>query len=86
LIIAALTVAYWAALEYKARQSIGKMIMKIYIKSDEKMLTLGQCIIRNISKISGILLLIDIIGIALNGQRFLERATKTRVVEKRFSI
>ncbi|MFH1331728.1 MAG: RDD family protein [archaeon] len=85
-IVSLLTIAYWAILEYKLRQSIGKMILNIYVKSDEKTLTLSQCIIRNISKISGILLLIDCIGIIGNRQRFLERISKTRVIEKRFTI
>lgn len=85
-IIAVLTVAYWAILEYKTRQSIGKMLLKIYVKSDEKELTMKQCIARNISKISGLLLIIDSVGIISNNQRFLERASKTRVIEKRLMI
>jgi len=85
-IISVLTIAYWAILEYKTGQTIGKMLMKIYVKSDKKILTLGQSIARNISKISGILLLIDCIGIIGNKQRFLERISNTRVVEKRFTI
>lgn len=85
-IVSILTIAYWAILEYKLRQSIGKMLLNIYVKSDEKTLTLQQCIIRNVSKISGLLLLTDCIGIIGNKQRFLERLSKTRVVEKRFTI
>lgn len=86
IIIAALTIAYWATLEYITGQSIGKMIMKVYVKSDGNKLKLGGCIVRNISKISGLLLIIDCIGLISNNQRFLERLTKTRVVEKRFTI
>ncbi|MEM4245350.1 MAG: RDD family protein [Candidatus Nanoarchaeia archaeon] len=85
-IISLLTIAYWALLEHKFGQSIGKMIMKIYVKSDEKILTLWQCVVRNISKISGILLIIDCIGIISNNQRYLERVSKTKVIEKRFTI
>jgi uncharacterized RDD family membrane protein YckC len=87
LVMAVLTVAYWAILEYKTKQSIGKMVLNIQVKSDDKELTLGQCVARNISKISGILLVIDCIGFIGGGrQRFLERISGTRVVEKRFMI
>ncbi len=81
-----LTIAYWAVLEYKTRQSIGKMLMKISVKSENKLLTLKQCIVRNISKISGILLVIDCIGLIGSPQRYLERVSNTRVVEKRFTL
>ncbi len=86
LITSLLTIAYWAVLEYKTKQSIGKMLMRITVKSDYKLLTLNQCIVRNISKISGILLLIDCIGLIGSHQRFLERLSNTRVVEKRFTL
>ncbi|MFH1211063.1 MAG: RDD family protein [archaeon] len=87
IVIAVLTIAYWTILEYKTKQTIGKMIMNIQVKSERKELTIGQCVARSISKISGILLLIDCIGlIGGGGQRFLEKASGTRVIEKRFML
>ena len=46
--IALLALVYFAYQEYKFKDTIGKRIMKIYVKSDTKELKLWQCIIRNI--------------------------------------
>src|SRR3989338_7205689 len=50
LIIATLTVAYWTILEYKIQQSVGDVILHLFVRSETRELTLWQCVLRNISK------------------------------------
>ena len=79
-------VLYWSVLEWKIGQSLGKYIMHIYVKTTIKKskLKYWQCFIRNLSKISSLLLVLDcIFFIWSKNQRFLERLSKTIVVEKR---
>lgn len=57
--IGILTVLYWAIFEYKLRQSPGKMLTKIYVNPTNKELTFAHAIIRNLTKISLFLLIID---------------------------
>lgn len=83
---AIITIAYWSLLEYYNKQSIGKAAMGIYVRSEEKSLSLKQCIVRNLSKFSLILLLIDCIGLFSDRRRFLEKISNTLVVEKRFKL
>lgn len=83
-IISILIILYWAFLEYFLRQSVGKALMNIHIRSTEKQeLKFWQCFVRNLSKISTLLLLIDSLGIIFKGdyQRFLEKLSKTEVVD-----
>jgi len=79
-------VLYWSVLEWKIGQSLGKYIMHIYVKTTirKSKLKYWQCFIRNLSKISSLLLVLDcIFFIWSKNQRFLERLSKTIVVEKR---
>lgn len=79
---ALLTILYWALLEYKLRQSIGKMIMRIHVKStDTKRLTFGQCFLRNIPKFSSLILFIDTLVLLFGGthQRFFDKLAHTTV-------
>src|SRR3989344_7730122 len=46
--IGIISLLYFAILEYKYKQTIGKMIFKIYIASEDKELRLSQCIIRSL--------------------------------------
>ncbi|MDI6737960.1 MAG: RDD family protein [Nanoarchaeota archaeon] len=81
--IAALMLIYWAFMEFRFSQTIGKIIMKIHVHSLKGNLTLRQCIMRNITKISSILLLVDCIHIytSKTHQRWLEKVSNTEVVE-----
>lgn len=74
---------YWVILEYKIKQTIGSLIFNIYVKSETKTLTLSQIFIRNLTKLSLILLIIDSIGILFSKkkQRFTEKLSKTLTVE-----
>ena len=49
-IIALLALVYWSILEYFLKQSIGKMIMKISIRSQTGELKIWQAITRNVTK------------------------------------
>jgi uncharacterized RDD family membrane protein YckC len=84
IIVAVLTLLYWALLEYYTKQSIGKMLFKIQVKSKGKQLRLNQCLIRNVSKISSLLLLIDVIYMLVKkkNQRFFDKLANTEVVNK----
>ncbi len=83
LIISLLTILYWAVLEYFLKQSVGKSLMNIYVRSTENELNFWPCVLRNLSKVSTLLLLIDSLGIIFKKdyQRFLERLSKTEVVD-----
>ena len=84
LIIAILTLFYWSIFEYKLNQTIGKMLFKLYVKSEKGKLTYDQALIRSITKISFILLILDCIGLinSPKAQRFSERWSKTYVIDK----
>ena len=46
-VIGLLALLYFAILEIKIQQTIGKMFMNIYVKSMTKRLTFWQCLVRN---------------------------------------
>lgn len=85
LLISLFTVLYWAILEYKLQQSVGKMIMNIYVRSKTKNLTFYQCFVRNISKMSLLPLILDCsyMFFKKTNQRYLEKMTNTEVIDKR---
>lgn len=87
-IISILSVLYWALLEYKIGQSVGKILFNIYTKSQTERLTFGQCLLRNISKVSTLLLILDTAYMILTrgNQRFFERISNTVVVEQRYTL
>lgn len=78
---------YFAMLESKLGQSIGKMAMKIYVKSDENNLSFWKCLLRSFFLMPvmpfSILMLIDPISafFTKGNRRLLEMLTKTRTVE-----
>ena len=47
IIIGLLALLYFAVIEYKTQQTIGKMFMNIYVKSTAKKLAFWQCLARN---------------------------------------
>src|SRR3989338_5326666 len=63
LLISLINILYWVILEYKVQQTLGGLIFHIQAKSEKAKLTLNQVIIRNLTKASSILLLIDSISI-----------------------
>lgn len=70
---------YWVSLEYKIQQTLGGLIFGISARAEKGKLTLPQTILRNITKLSTALLILDVIGIAFSKkkQRFTERLTNT---------
>ncbi len=87
LLIFLLTILYWTILEYLLNQSVGKAFMNIYVRSTNKQkLSFWQCLLRNLSKVSTLLLFIDSLGIIFKKdyQRFLEKLSKTEVVDSEF--
>lgn len=78
-----LTVLYWGVFEYKLRQSPGKMLLKLYVNPTNKNLTFSHAIIRNLSKISGLFLLIDCLYMVFKktNQRYLETVAETEVLK-----
>ncbi len=90
LIVMIMTILYWAVFEYRYRQTIGKLIMKLEVRSlvNKDRLTFAQCFLRSISKVSTLVLAIDCIPLILRKghQRYLERSSATDVAEKGWSI
>ena len=61
ILIGILTLIYWTFLEYKFGQTIGKILLRIKVQSLDKKqkLTLMQIIVRNVTKLSSLLLVLD---------------------------
>jgi len=83
LIISILSVLYWSISEYLANQSIGKALVGIYVRSTNNELMFWQCLVRSLTKFSGLLLFIDSLRIIFKGdyQRYFEKLSKTEVVD-----
>lgn len=88
LIAAALTILYWAILEYRLSQTLGKLIMKIEVRPVKNEITFLKYLLRNISKMSTLLLAVDCIPLFAqkSHQRYLEKVSGTEVVEKGWNI
>jgi len=76
-------VFYWAILEYKIGQTLGALIFKLRAKSLNKSISFSQALLRNATKISVVLLLIDSINILFSEkkQRYFEVLSKTTTLE-----
>ncbi len=87
-IMSILIILYFLMLEKKMQQTIGKMLMKIYVVSDTKTLNPWQLLVRNLVFIPifpfVLLWLIDplFMFFTKTNQRLSEILSKTRVVEK----
>ncbi len=82
--IMALMVLYWGIFEYRFSQSIGKMLMRISVISvNGNKLGFWQAMFRNLSKISSLLLGIEVIYMLYkkSSQRYLELVSGTEVIE-----
>ena|SRR3989344_1666027 len=75
-------VLYWAILEYRIQQTLGCIILNIKVKPLSKRYTFSQSLIRNITKLSTILLILDSFFIFGNEkkQRFTEKLSDTMTI------
>lgn len=81
--IAFFYLAYFCLLEFWFGQTVGKVIVGIKVESTKKKpLNLLQTIIRNISKLSTLLLILDTIYLLIkkDNQRYLEVLSNTHVI------
>lgn len=84
-IVTMLTLFYWTFLEWKFNQTLGKIIMNISVESvDKKPLKFSQAVVRNLTKLSTFVLIIDTIYMFYkNGdQRYFEELSKTHIIEE----
>ncbi len=76
-------VFYSAICEYNNRQTFGKLLLDLKVEGLKSGLSLYETIIRNFSKIHGLLVFLDmIVGLATRGdprQRYLDRVANTTV-------
>jgi len=83
-----LIILYFSILEYKTGQSVGKMILNIYVNGEKKELRYWQCVVRSMFFIPFfpfvLLWIIDPVYLFFNKnhQRLTEVISKTRVVER----
>lgn len=80
---------YFTILEYKLGQTLGKMVVNIYVVSSVgKELKLSQILIRNLLKPFPIVLLVDVLYMVFKGgnQRLFDLFSGTIVVEKEVSV
>ena len=78
-----ITILYWAVLEYKIQQTLGGYLLGISVKSEIRKINFLQFLIRNITKISPIILAIDSIPVLYSDkkQRFTEKLSKTITIK-----
>ncbi len=83
-ILAVFWVLYSALMEYLYGATIGKMMLGLKVQSLKGPLRLSNTLLRNLSKIQGLILLVDtIVGMATTGdprQRFMDRLADTTVI------
>lgn len=77
-----ISLAYWSILEYRFHQTFGKYLLKLVVRGDGKVLTFRQCVLRNIAKLSTLLLLLDVIYMFFKQthQRYSETVAHTEVI------
>lgn len=81
---ACLAILYFAIMEFKLKQTLGKILFKIQVKSYDKELAMKQCFLRNLPKSmvfidSGLILLIDLIYMIFKQKRLFDFLAKTNV-------
>lgn len=76
-------VFYSAILEYSSRKTVGKILMKLEVEQLTQEFYISDALIRNFSKLHGILLLLDwVVGMMSEGdprRRYLDRLAETTV-------
>ncbi len=77
-----LSLVYWSFLEYRFQQTLGKYFFHLQVVSEQKQLRFSQCLVRNISKLSTILLLADVLYMffSRSSQRYSETLAHTEVI------
>jgi len=87
-VIAMLTILYWAVLEYFTKQSIGKILVGIKVKNLKSDYNFLNFFLRNIPKVSIVVLILDCIYMFFNEnrQRFFEKISNTKVVERGYEL
>jgi uncharacterized RDD family membrane protein YckC len=87
LLIAIIAILYFSILEFKLKQTVGKMVANIYVVSENKELRLWQCFVRNLFLLPFIpfilLWIIDPIYAIFTkeNKRFSDVIAKTKVIE-----
>ena len=79
-----LTLLYWSVLEFSFGQTVGKISLGIHVEStNKKPLTFVQALIRNITKLSSLLLFFDVMYLFFKkgDARYFEMLSDTAVVE-----
>ncbi len=79
--IAILTLFYWTFLEWRYQQTVGKILLRIRVKGN---ITLWQAITRNVTKLSTLVLILDVLYMfyTKNHQRYFEKLSRTEVVDE----
>lgn len=82
-----LSLAYWVLFEWKLRQTIGKMMLNLYVSSKGE-LRFSQALTRNITKPFPLALLIDVAYMFFKrqNQRLFEKFSDTNVIETRWMV
>ena len=82
LILRIFAILYWSILEFKIQQTLGSLIMGISVMPLTKKYNFSQALLRNITKFSLILLLLDSIFIFKSdrNQRLTERLSQTMMI------
>ncbi len=82
-LITVLSLAYWSVLEYRFHQTLGKYFLRIAVRSEMKTLTFYQCFLRNVAKLSSVLLFLDSLYMLFthSSQRYTETLAKTEVIQ-----
>ena len=86
-VIAIIMLLYFALCEYKLGQTLGKIIMKLHVKSDTKTLLFWQCVVRSLFMIPifplFLLIFIDplVMIFTKNNKRLSEILSKTKTIQ-----
>lgn len=85
--IMVLSLAYWVLFEWKLRQTIGKMLLNLYVVSKNE-LRFSQALMRNLTKPFPLALLVDVAYMFFKreNQRLFERFSGTNVIETRWMV
>lgn len=88
IIMIILTILYFSVLEFKLRQTLGKMIFGIRVMSKKANFKYSQALVRNLSKPISLLFLFDLIYLLTKkqNQRFFEKISNTAVVRPQLKI
>lgn len=75
-------ILYWSVLEFKIQQTLGSLIMGISVMPLTKKYALSQALLRNITKFSTLLLILDSLFIFKSdkNQRLTERLSQTMTI------